>query len=74
MSSRRFRSGTAQPDGTFEFSGLGTGEYIVAAVAAEQPIDGRNVQTIDALARVGTRVTIRDGANQAPPLTVATIR
>jgi hypothetical protein len=74
MSSRRFRSGTAQPDGTFEFSGLGTGEYIVAAVAAEQPIDGRNIQTIDALARVGTRVTIRDGANQAPPLTVATIR
>jgi hypothetical protein len=74
MSSRRFRSGTAQPDGTFEFSGLGAGEYIVAAVGASQPIDGRNVETIDALARVGTRVTIRDGVNQAPPLTVATIR
>ncbi len=26
MSSRRFRSGAAQPDGTFEFSGLGAGE------------------------------------------------
>ena len=74
MSSRRFRSGTAQPDGTFELSGLGAGEYIVAAVSADQPIDGRNAETIDALARVGTRVTIRDGASQAPPLTVTTIR
>ncbi len=43
MSSRRFRSATVQPDGTFEFSGLGEGEYIVAAVGAEQPVDGRNV-------------------------------
>jgi hypothetical protein len=74
MSSRRFRSATVQPDGTFEFSGLGEDEYIVAAVGAEQPIDGRNVDTIDALARIGARVTIRNGVNQAPPVIVARIR
>jgi hypothetical protein len=74
MSSRRFRSATVQADGTFEFSGLGAGEYIVAAVGIAQPIDGRNVEAIDALARVGVRVTIRDGVNHAPPLTVATTR
>lgn len=75
MSSRRFRSGAAQPDGTFEFSGLGAGEYIVAAIGAEHPIDGRNPDMIDALSRVGTRVAIREGlVNQSPPLSVATIR
>jgi hypothetical protein len=74
MSIRRFRSGAVQPDGTFEFSGLGTGEYLVAAVGADQPLDGRNVTTIEALARVGTRVAVRDGVNQVPMITVATIR
>jgi hypothetical protein len=74
MSGRRFRTTAVQADGTFEIAGLGAGEYLVAVVGAEYPMDGRNPATIDALASVATRVSVREGINQAPALGVSMLR
>jgi hypothetical protein len=70
MSTRRFRSASAQLDGRFEIPGVPAGEYLIAAVTTNRTIDGRSPATIDDLARVALRVVVKDGVNQAPALTV----
>jgi hypothetical protein len=74
MSSRRFRSAAAQPDGSFDITGLTAGEYIAAAVGAAHPLDGRDPAVVAALARIGTRVSIRNGSNHVAALTVTELR
>jgi hypothetical protein len=74
MTNRRFHSTSVQPNGAFELTGLTTGDYLLAAVGADETLDGRDPAAIEALARVGTRVSVRDGVNQVPNLTVAFLR
>ena len=59
MANRRMRTADAHPNGTFQVSGLVAGEYSIAAVGAEAIVDIRNPATVNALARIATRVSVR---------------
>ena len=71
---RRMRQTNAGDTGQFAFRNLLPGDYLIAAVSADVGNLGENVQTLSAVARAGTRVTVTDGGKQSISLTVKVIR
>jgi protocatechuate 3,4-dioxygenase beta subunit len=62
-------------NGTFRLTGLRPGDYLVAAVdAAVLPLDMQRAETVAALARIATRVTLGRGDSRTVTLTVGDIR
>ena len=62
-------------NGTFRLTGLRPGDYLVAAVdAAVLPLDMQRPETVAALARIATRVTLGRGDSRTVTLTIGDIR
>ena len=62
-------------NGTFQVGSLLAGDYLVAAVnASALPLDLLNPDTVAALARIGTPVTLDRGGSRSVALTVGEIR
>jgi hypothetical protein len=74
MVARRARTAPASRTGVATMVGLSPGDYLVAAVTAESPVDLRSVQSIEMLARQATRVTLAEGETRTQMLTVSTVR
>jgi hypothetical protein len=55
-------------------SSLPAGDYYVAAIADEQSAEWREPKTLDALARIATRVTILEGEHKTVTLRVQEVR
>ena len=71
---RRIRSARANAKGEFDISALPAGDYYVAAIADEQSAEWRDPKTLEALARIATRVTILEGEHKTLTLRVQEVR
>jgi hypothetical protein len=71
---RRVRSARANAKGEFSMSSLPAGDYYVAAIADEQSAEWRDPKTLEALARVATRVTILEGEHKTVTLRMQEVR
>lgn len=60
--------------GTYEIFNLAAGDYFVAAIDDQAAAGWQDPRTLDALARVATRVTIGDGERKGQDLVTARIR
>jgi hypothetical protein len=74
MSARRLRQTAPSAAGAYTTANLLPGDYLVAAVDASDIADTPDAATFDALARVGSRVSIADGEKKTLDLTLARIR
>jgi hypothetical protein len=71
---RRLRSTRANAKGEFGLSSVPPGDYYVIAVAEEQAPDWRDPQTLEALARQATQVSIGEGEHKMIDLRVKEVR
>ena len=71
---RRFKTARTNTRGEFGISSLPAGDYFVAAIPEEQADDWRAPATLDALARVATRVTIVEGEHSRVAVRVTEMR
>jgi hypothetical protein len=74
MTPRRARSVTVSRTGQALLAGISPGEYLAAAVPADMPVELQNPRSIEALARIATKVTVVEGDKKTQMLTVATGR
>jgi hypothetical protein len=74
MSARRLRQTAPTAAGAYSTANLLPGDYLVAAVDANDIGDTPDGATFEALARVGSRVSIADGDKKTLDLTLARIR
>ena len=70
---RRLRAVRADKDGRFMAIGFPAGTYLVAAVAEEASAEWQNPQTLKALARLATKITLADGEARQLDLTTVTV-
>jgi len=66
---RRFRSTIAKENGSFEFSNLMPGEYMIVASAEPVTSNWRSTARLDALSRIAQRLVLMSG--DARVITVA---
>ncbi|HUL72921.1 MAG TPA: carboxypeptidase-like regulatory domain-containing protein [Vicinamibacterales bacterium] len=71
MSGRRTRTASTGKGGGYTIAGLPPGDYVVAAVASEALSTIRDTKFYEALARVGTHVTLADGDRKTLDFTVS---
>ncbi len=74
MPAGRSHTADVRPDGTFRASGLLAGDYVAAAVESVSRLELQNPDTIAALARIGSRVTLGDGDSRSVSLTPSSLR
>jgi Carboxypeptidase regulatory-like domain len=73
MSPRRLHS-TPASGGRFSVKGIPPGQYAIAAVASDEVSDQQDVKFFEALARIGTRLTVDATGTRTLDLTVGHIR
>jgi uncharacterized protein (DUF2141 family) len=73
MSARRAASVTA-PSGTYAIASLPPGDYLVAAVTADEPPQLQNAEYVAKLVRVATLVTLAAGDEKTVPLRAEVVR
>jgi len=74
MSARASRTGRPGKAGTFSFTNLPIGEYLVAALPDERSADWQDLAALAKIAGVATRVSMGDGDKKALALTVLQIK
>jgi hypothetical protein len=67
--SRRHREGRTKRDGTFSFSSLPAGDYLLAAVP-QDALDWTNPELLPELSRIATRTSLDEGGHVTVNLTV----
>jgi hypothetical protein len=70
----RARTTGARAGGQYDFANVLPGEYLAAALPGDVAVDLGDPDFVAAVARVGTRVTIGEGAQATQPLALAAIR
>jgi hypothetical protein len=68
--SRHVKRVPSGPNGSFDVTGLPPGEYYVAAVDADSPLDLQAPETLESLVSRAVRVTAREGAVSTVALTL----
>lgn len=71
---RRVRNARATAQGRFGINSLPAGDYYALAVPEEQTADWRDPRTLEALARVATRITILDGEHRTIDLPLREVK
>jgi hypothetical protein len=71
---RRLSNQAVSKDGTFSARGLPAGEYLVVAVGSQAIVNWQDPRTLDALSRVASRATVRDGERRSIDLVTSVIR
>jgi hypothetical protein len=71
---RRVRSARTSTTGQYLVPGLPPGEYYVAAIADEEAVDWQDVEFLQALTSVATRVRIADAQQRTHDLRTREIR
>jgi hypothetical protein len=74
MSNRRTRTANTGKNGAYALTGLPPGDYLIAAVAAENVSTIRDMKFYEALARVGSHVTVAEGEKKSLDFTLNPIR
>lgn len=64
----------AEVDGRFSFKNVRPGVYLVAAVPPDQAVDLQDPESVRAIARLATHVTVKPGENSVPMLRVTVSR
>jgi len=72
--SRRLSSVSVSKDGAFTVSGLPAGDYFVVAVGSQVIVNWQDAKNLDALSRVASRATVRDGERRSVDLVASVIR
>jgi hypothetical protein len=73
-SSRRASVVRATSTGDYRVSRLPPGDYFIAAVDAELPVDLRDASLITTLSKSALRITLGDGEKKTQPLTLTQAR
>jgi len=71
---RRVRSSRANSNGVFTIADLPPGSYFIAAVSEESLANWQDPKTLEAVSRVATTFSLRDGEKLTQSLTTRTIR
>jgi hypothetical protein len=74
VNNRRVRSMHATSAATFEFSGLGPGDYYIAAVTARAVPDWQDPAFLERLVSVATKFTLGAAEEKTVSLTTVTLR
>jgi hypothetical protein len=71
---RRLSSASVSKDGAFTVGGLPAGEYFVVAVGSQAIVNWQDPRNLDALSRVASRATVREGERRSVDLVTSVIR
>jgi uncharacterized protein (DUF2141 family) len=74
LNTRRLRSARAAKSGSYSFTGLPSGDYIVAAIKDDFGGTWQNPEMLETLSRLGSHVSIAEGDTRAHDLKTAVVR